>query len=86
MSFLGIAGNTAHYGHMGWGAGMWLWGMVMLLFWVLLIGAVVWLLVRTLGGPGPSPSTRRARELLAERFARGEMTVEEYRERLDVLR
>jgi putative membrane protein len=60
----------------------------MLLFWVALIGAVVWLLVRTLGsgGPGTSPSTRRARELLAERFARGEMTVEEYRERLDVLR
>ncbi|HEX6074096.1 MAG TPA: hypothetical protein VFZ32_02405 [Micromonosporaceae bacterium] len=85
MSFLT---NHAHDGHMGWGGGgMWLWGTLMMLFWVVLIAAVIWLLVRTLGGlPGTPTSTRRARELLAERFARGEMTVEEYRERLDILR
>lgn len=77
------------YGHMdGAGGWMWLWGSLMMVFWVAVIGGVIWLLVRNLGGGGSGTSAahRRAREVLAERYARGEMTTEEYRERLDALR
>jgi hypothetical protein len=44
----------------------------------------------TTGGHGSQQPTRdpadRAREILAERYARGELTTEEYRERLEHLR
>jgi putative membrane protein len=71
----------------GWGGtgGMWLWGGLMMLFWVALVAAVVWL-VATRSGPSPKPPADSAREILAERYARGEITGEEYRERLDTLR
>ncbi len=66
-----------------WGRGwMWLWGSSML---VLLVGAivvVVWLVVRD---HRRVPSARTARDILAERYARGEITTEEYRERLHQL-
>jgi len=63
-----------------WGHSWWpLW----LLFWAALIGTAVWLILRR-------PDRRadpldRARELLAERFARGELSAEEYRELLGEL-
>lgn len=73
------------WGHMGgWGGGwMWLWGLAMMALFVVLI---VWLVRATAGGPAaPHPpersSTDRAREILAERYARGELSTEEYRER-----
>jgi putative membrane protein len=77
------------------GAGMgWMW-----LFWLLLVLGVVLLVVvsvRALGGgvTGPTadkrdvgarPGRSRARQLLDERYARGEITTEEYRERLSAL-
>lgn len=73
--------------HHGWGGGggMWLWGGLMMLFWVALVAAVVWF-VATRSGPRPTAPADRAREILAERYARGEITGEEYRERLDTLR
>ncbi|MEU1925095.1 SHOCT domain-containing protein [Streptomyces albogriseolus] len=60
----------------------------MILFWALIITAAV-LLFRALGRPhehthsaaGPSPE-----QLLAERFARGEINEEEYQRRLAALR
>ena len=60
----------------------WGWiGMIltMLAFWGLVVAAVAWLLRST--------ETRdpRAEELLAERFARGEIDEVEYRERLATL-
>lgn len=74
--------------HMGaWGYGF--MTISMLLFWaVLIIGAVA--LVRYLGRTGQrdgdaSPRTT-PEQLLAERFARGEIDAEEYRARLDTLR
>lgn len=64
----------------GWGRPWWpLW----LLFWAALVGTVVWLVVRR-SHRGADPLDR-ARELLAERYARGELTGVEYRERLDGL-
>jgi putative membrane protein len=67
----------------GWGGGwMWLWGTLMMLTWVALIAAAVWAVARSLGGKRPD----RAQDILDERYARGELSTEEYRERLDQLR
>lgn len=74
---------------MGWG---WLFGLLVLVGVILL--AV--LAVRAFGGgitrgaggassPAQSPGRSRAREVLDERYARGEITTEEYRERLQTL-
>ena len=82
---------------MGTGMGMgmgWMW-----LFWLLLVVVLVVLVVlaiRAIGGgvtrgtgsgetAAPPPGGSRAREVLDERYARGELTTEEYRERLQTL-
>lgn len=74
-------------GHMGWGGGWWMaiWGTAMMAGLVLL---AVWL-VRTTGDGGSrrgGDPLESARRVLAERFARGELSSEEYRERADQLR
>lgn len=73
--------------HMGdWGGGwMWLWGMVMMIGFVVLI---VWLVGAGRGSAGPArrEPADRAREILAERYARGELSTEEYRERISEFR
>ena len=70
----------------GWGwAGMTI-GMVV--FWGLVITGIV-LLVRAVSRndrPAPTPPTPDAEQLLAERFARGEIEEPEYRDRLATLR
>ena len=76
--------------HDGWSAGDWLLtGLLMLLFWALVVGAVVWALRRRGGGPdGPGRaggSGDAAREILDARFARGEIDEQEYRRRRDLL-
>jgi putative membrane protein len=53
----------------------------MLLFWIVVIGLVIWWARRSAWRRQPT-GAERARDILAERFARGEITVEEYRERL----
>lgn len=75
---------------MGWG---WMFGALVMVGAVLLIV----LAVRAIGGgvssrpsapgptAGPPPGPGRAREVLDERYARGELTTEEYQERLRVL-
>jgi putative membrane protein len=77
----------------GWGYGLGIIGMI--LFWGVLIVAVV-AAVRYLSRsrhdespPGPPASASHppgAEQILAERFARGEIDAEEYRQRLDTLR
>ena len=74
---------------MGWG-GWLLMTLVMIVFWAAVITAVV-LVVRYVAGSGrpsgPGPSRpARAEDLLAERFARGEIDDDEYRQRLTLLR
>lgn len=78
---------------MGWG---WMFGALVMVGVVLLVV----LAVRLIGGgvsarpsgPSPGPTSGapsgpgRAREVLDERYARGELTTEEYQERLRVLR
>lgn len=74
----------------GWGPGAWIWmSMMMIVFWGGLIALVVWL-VRSVGAnqhtaQTPATSTARADQLLAERFARGEIDEDEFKRRRDVL-
>lgn len=71
----------------GMGAGMWLSWVVL----VLVVGIVVYLVVRASGSEAGHPRTggpaRRptAFEILADRYARGEIGTEEYEERLSHL-
>lgn len=82
--------------HDGWGAGAWVMLVVMVLLLVML-AVTVWLLLRSGSGsalvPGPAspsglsgPARSAAEEVLAERFARGELDEDEFRRRRDVLR
>jgi len=72
----------------GWGDGRWI---AMTIFMVVLIGLVtvlvVWL-VRTTGGQdrGASSAMAAAEQVLAERFARGEIDEEEFTRRRALLR
>ncbi|TDD40856.1 SHOCT domain-containing protein [Saccharopolyspora elongata] len=72
----------------GYGAGVWGFAMMtvsMVLFWALIIVAIV-ALVRYLGRTGRAEKgTGSAEEILAERFARGDIDEEEYRRRLQAL-
>ncbi len=73
-------GYTDGPGHpLGW------WAPLFMLLWLSLIGVAVWLVARTLR-PRERAGAERARDILAERFARGELSAEEYRERLGELR
>jgi putative membrane protein len=70
------------WGHAGgW---HWLWILFALLFWIGLGAAVAYLLTHVTGRRQQS-GANRARDILAERFARGEITPEEYDERLSYL-
>jgi putative membrane protein len=61
------------WGDRGFGAGGWVaMSMMMLLFWVVVIAAGVWLL-RSRRSPRPVTGSERADAQLAERFARGEI-------------
>jgi len=69
------------YGNMGWGSGWAILGVAhMLLWWVLLILGIVvlgkWLFGGTSGAK--QPPHQRALEILAERYARGEINKEEF--------
>jgi putative membrane protein len=60
---------------MWWNGGQWYWAMAMMvLFWGAVV-AIVYFAVRRGPGDRPHPS---ARELLDERFARGELSEDEY--------
>jgi len=82
-----VAAGDSH--HM-WGDGAigWVWGTVMMLVMVGLVAVlIVWLLHigdRSARPPRPDP-THEARSILATRLANGEITPEEYRERLSHL-
>ena len=84
-----VLADADGFNHMnGWGGGwMWLWGVAMMVLFVML---GVWI-VRAADGPNGSPRNSlhdpgaRAREILAERYAGGDISTEEYRERVSEL-
>jgi putative membrane protein len=79
---------------MWYGNGMGGWGFVLMavstvVFWGALIAGGIALfryLNRTAAKPGTGETRPTPEQLLAERFARGEIDEEEYRRRLDALR
>lgn len=56
------------------------WWLPFGLLWIVLLAALVWFAVRH-----GRPREHTATDILAERFARGEISSEEYRTRLDEL-
>ena len=83
--------------HMEHGPAAWPFFFLIPIFWVLIIGLVVTLIVtlnrrrwRNAGGPPWADarfgSTKNAEATLSERFAQGDIDEAEYRSRLEVLR
>ncbi|MGB2567058.1 SHOCT domain-containing protein [Micromonospora citrea] len=66
----------------GTGMAGWMWIWPLLVVAALVVLAV--LVVRAVAG-GPQPKARSARQILDERYARGEIDEEEYRRRRDAL-
>jgi putative membrane protein len=64
-----------YWWHMGW----------MLLFWVLVIVAIVWI-VRAFSGRGGGEPRETPEQILKRRYARGEIDKDEYERRLSDLR
>ncbi|MGA7982572.1 MAG: SHOCT domain-containing protein [Chromatiaceae bacterium] len=69
---------------MGGGFGFGIPGLGMVLFWGLIIVAVV-LVARSFYGSQERGSQKSAREILDERYARGEIDKQEYEERKQAL-
>lgn len=73
-----------------WGLGGWLMmSLMMIVVWGVPIALVVWLVVRSSrpGQPaGTTSSESRADQVLAERYARGEIDEAEFAHRREVLR
>ncbi len=88
-AFAMVFAQSDNWDHMnGWGGGwMWLSGFVMMALFVALL---VWLIRGRAGlggswGAAPSDPSDRARGILAERYAKGDLSTEEYRERVSEL-
>lgn len=64
-------------GMMGWFGG----GIMMALFWILLILAVVWIVREVSGRNSSSSDSNRALEILKERYAKGEIDKKEFEEK-----
>lgn len=76
--------------HWGWDGGGWLMMGIGMLFWVLILVAAVWLVVRTVNAadrrqPDGRGERDEALELLRRRFANGEIDAEEFERRLALL-
>ena len=74
------------HGDVGWWwMGLVPMGLAMVLFWGALIWFAVWLVHRSDRAPSNGPPAPDARDILEERFARGEIDEEEFQRRSKVL-
>lgn len=72
----------------------WFGGLVIMLIWLVVVGLLVWVVVRIIAGPRgrdrywgpPGPPADDPEQILRSRFARGEIGPDEFEQRLDVLR
>lgn len=82
------AQNYGDHPHMwGWGWGGAILGPIMMIVFIALIVGAVVLVLRWMGfgGAPAAQGERNARDILDERFARGEIDKDEYKERKQVL-
>lgn len=80
LSVPALADSYQGFGHM-WGGGYGMFGgLMMVLFWALIIGLIV-LAVRRFSGQSVSGAGQSAMEVLKERYARGEIDEDEYERR-----
>jgi len=63
----------------GWGGGF--GGIFMILFWVLIIVGIVYLVKIVAGGTNTGEKKEDALEILKKRYARGEISREEFEEK-----
>ena len=86
MGFTSLMGIIGDYNdnHMWGGGWAWLAMTLMMVLGAAVIGVVVWVIVRG-SQHRPVSDLESARAILAERLARGDITPEEYRERLQHL-
>jgi putative membrane protein len=85
LAFLGSLPALADMGP-GWGHHSWWGGGLMMLGWLLLIVAVIVVLLRVFDRRDPAPPASDGEQILAGRYARGEVDETEYRARLAVLK
>lgn len=69
-------------GGLGLGGGMWFGGILMLAFWVLIIGGAVWLVVtlarNNQGAVATTAPGQSSLAILQARYAKGEVTKEQF--------
>ncbi len=88
MTVPAVAQTFGDHPHMGaWGWGGMIFGPIMMIgFIALIVGAVVLVIRWTgLGGSAVAGGANKARHILDERFARGEIDKDDYEERKRVL-
>jgi len=78
-------GYTMTDGFGAWGG----WGMAfggfMMIFWLAVLVALIMFIVRWAGGTPKETSRKDAKQILKQRYARGEIDTSEYEERLQFL-
>ncbi len=88
MSIDTLANNLVLLNHDGpWGDNeyWWIGRLIMFLFFIVLIALLFWFVRRNAWGHREPTPIERAQGILAERYARGEIDGEEYRERMSQL-
>jgi putative membrane protein len=82
-----MADTWGMHGSGGW----WILGVVVMM---LFMGAMMWMMMRGMGGPSSHPPSTPSKapgaeesplEILERRFAQGEISIEEYRARREIL-
>ena len=68
------------------GGAFWPWFLLFPLFWILVIGLIIFAARRTWRRNNQWAAARGGESVLRERYARGEIDETEYRQRLQVLR
>jgi putative membrane protein len=74
----------------GWGGSWWPFMLIPLLLWGVFLSLLAWLAVRVFskgrGAARPGATIDSAEEILRERFARGDISAEEYEKSMNALR
>jgi putative membrane protein len=88
MSQGAVLASAGDGGWHGWDGGWWVARLAFLTLWILLVLFLLrWFVFGRWGRRGWGPNgVERARAILAERYARGEIDANEYQERLERLR